>query len=225
LSPTYALIGDLAKACFATLDPYLDNIMPELIRQLTNNDPAFKSVRNNAIWAVGEISMRWTKERMGRYVEPIMRNLLPLMHPQSPSVENAVNTIGRLGINNPEITALFLPQFGRAWLYRAQGMQENDEKDSAFQGFCKTVGLYPQALNEVVSLRTTWGYVWFCLRVFFIRQYAYFLMPSDNGKILHLHSSSCLIMYDEYHANNLSVLSNFFFLIIGDCRISWTANG
>lgn len=128
--------------------------MPELIRHLTNDDPAFKSVRNNAIWAVGEISMRWKKERMECYVEPIIRSLVPLIYPQFQSVElqeNAVNTIGRLGIHNSEITALFLPQFCRAWLYRAGGMRENEEKDSAFQGFCKTVCLHPHALNEVVS--------------------------------------------------------------------------
>ncbi|KAI7892273.1 armadillo-type protein [Mucor mucedo] len=152
LQPTYALIGDLAKACFGALDPYLENIMPELIRQLENDDPAYKSVRNNAIWAIGEISIRWPKEKMEVYVEQILSSLIPLIHPQSQSIElqeNAVNTIGRLGINTPEIAAHFLPHFNRAWLYRSRVMRENDEKDSAFQGFCKIVRLYPHALNEV----------------------------------------------------------------------------
>jgi hypothetical protein len=196
LSPTYALIGDLAKACFATLDPYLDNIMPELIRQISNDDPAFKSVRNNAIWAVGEISIRWTKERMRSYVEPIMRELLPLIYPQSSYIdlqENTVNTIGRLGILNPDITALALPQFGHAWLYRARGVRENDEKDSAFQGFCKTVGLCPYALNEMVSSKTERN-AWVIYAVYIYRQYACFLTLSDNGKTLHLHSNLCLNM-------------------------------
>ncbi|KAL7309113.1 hypothetical protein PS15m_011232 [Mucor circinelloides] len=156
LSPTYALIGDIAKACFTTLPPYLENMMPELIRQLENDDPAFKSVRNNAIWAIGEISIRWERENMEKYVEPVLQALIPLIHPHSQTVdlqENAVNTIGRLGINNTEQVAHFLPQFCRAWLYRSKGMHENDEKDSAFQGFCKMVCLFPQALNEV-AIRT-----------------------------------------------------------------------
>ncbi|CEP10171.1 hypothetical protein [Parasitella parasitica] len=151
LSPTYALIGDIAKACFMTLRPYLENMMPELIRQLHNDDPAFKSARNNAIWAVGEVSIRWSREHMEKYIDPVLRALVPLIHPQSQTVdlqENAVNTLGRLGIHNAELVAHVLPQFHRAWLYRARGMRENDEKDSAFQGFCKMVCLFPQALNE-----------------------------------------------------------------------------
>ncbi|KAF1807660.1 armadillo-type protein [Mucor lusitanicus] len=152
LSPAYALIGDIAKACFMTLPPYLENMMPELVRQLENDDPAFKSVRKNAIWAVGEIAIRWQREHMEKYVEPVLQALIPLIHPQSQILdlqENAINTIGRLGIQSAEKVAHFLPQFCRAWLYRSRGMRESDEKDSAFQGFCKTVCLFPQALNEV----------------------------------------------------------------------------
>ncbi|GAA5796715.1 hypothetical protein HPULCUR_002090 [Helicostylum pulchrum] len=152
LQPTYALIGDLAKACFSTLDPYLENIMPELIRQLENDDPAFRSARNNAIWAVGEISMRWSKEKMDVHVQQILQSLIPLIHPQSLSVElqeNAITTIGRLGIHSAETAAYFLPQFNRAWLFRSRSMRENDEKDSAFVGFCNMVVLFPHALNEV----------------------------------------------------------------------------
>ncbi len=148
------MIGDLAKACFSALDPYLENMIPELIRQLENDDPAYKSVRNNAIWALGEVSIRWPREKMFVYVEPILRSLIPLIHPQSQSIElqeNAINTIGRLGINAPDIGAHFLPHFCKAWLYRSRGMRENEEKDSAFQGFCKMVRLFPHALNEVVS--------------------------------------------------------------------------
>lgn len=129
-------------------------MLPELLRQLENDDPAFKSVRKNAIWAVGEISIQWNRENMEKYVEPVLRALIPLIHPQSQTVdlqENAVNTIGRLGIHNAERVAHFLPQICRAWLYRARGMRETDEKDSAFQGFCKTVRIFPQALNEMVT--------------------------------------------------------------------------
>ncbi|KAK4517537.1 uncharacterized protein ATC70_000876 [Mucor velutinosus] len=174
LSPTYALIGDIAKACFVTLPPYLENMMPELIRQLESNDPASKSVRNNAIWAVGEISIRWHRENMEKYVEPVLQALIPLIHPQSQTVdlqENAVNTIGRLGIHNAEKVAQFLPQFCRAWLYRSRGMRESDEKDSAFQGFCRTVCLFPQALNEV-AIRTLFDII------------GQWQSPSDGLKVL-----------------------------------------
>ncbi|KAI8988345.1 armadillo-type protein [Mycotypha africana] len=81
LQPTYALIGDLAKACFHLLPPYLDKIMAELIRQIKENDDnaAFKSVRNNAIWAIGEISLRWTKEAMEPYLDPLLQQLIPIL--------------------------------------------------------------------------------------------------------------------------------------------------
>ena len=154
LQPTFALIGYLAKACFTTLEPYLDNMMPEIIRQLKNEDPAYKSVRNNATWALGEISIRWSKEKLAPYVNPILKLLVPLIHPHSLSLElqeNAVNTIGRLGIHVAEIAAHSLPKFSRMWLHRARFVRENEEKDTAFQGFCKMTRLYPHALNEAVN--------------------------------------------------------------------------
>lgn len=130
--------------------------MPELIRQMENDDMSYKSVRNNAIWAVGEIAIRWTPQEMEKYVEPILRCLVPLIHysHQSPYIielqENAANTIGRLGVNNPQIVAYFLPQFAGLWLFKAKSMSENEEKDSAFQGFCNALQYCPNALNEKV---------------------------------------------------------------------------
>ncbi|KAI9484057.1 MAG: armadillo-type protein [Benjaminiella poitrasii] len=152
LSPTYALIGDLAKACFTALGSILDNIMPELIRQIENNDTAFKSARNNAIWAVGEIAIRWDKKCMEKYIQPILKSLVSLINPPAQSMElheNSMNTIGRLGIHNPEAMMDFLFHFGFQWLFRSRNIPENDEKDSAFQGFCKIVRLYPHALNQM----------------------------------------------------------------------------
>ncbi|KAI7903492.1 armadillo-type protein [Cokeromyces recurvatus] len=152
LSPTFALIGDLAKACFTALIPILDNIMPELIRQIKNNDSTFKSARNNAIWAIGEIALRWDKKVMKDYVEPILKSIVPLMNPPLDLIElheNAMNTIGRLGVQNAEVMMGFLSQFGLQWLYRSRSIPENEEKDSAFQGFCKMIRLYPQVLNQM----------------------------------------------------------------------------
>ena len=52
---TYALIGDLAKACIDQLRPLLNECMPLLI---VNLDPSYISVCNNASWAIGEIVMK-----------------------------------------------------------------------------------------------------------------------------------------------------------------------
>jgi transportin-1 len=51
----YALIGDLAKSCIGVLRPALGEMMPLLISQL---NPEYVSVCNNAAWAVGEISIK-----------------------------------------------------------------------------------------------------------------------------------------------------------------------
>lgn len=174
-------------------------MMPELLRQLENDEPAFKSVRKNAIWAVGEISIRWNRENMEKYIESILRALIPLIHLQSQTAdlqENAVSTIGRLGIHNAERIAHLLPRFCRAWLYRARGMHENGEKDSAFQGFCKTVRIFPQALNEVVTYNNLFFFriiqVLCLFTVAYFRQFVPCLISLGSGNLHQINSNYCL---------------------------------
>ncbi|KAG1051021.1 hypothetical protein G6F43_006751 [Rhizopus delemar] len=149
LQPTYALIGYLAKACFGCLEPYLDKIMPELLGQLSNDDPEYMFVRNNAIWALGEIAMRWPK--IQRCAPTILPILVPLIYHADHLLENTINTIGRIGLAAPESLARCLPNIGQDWLYRSRKMRENDEKDTAFQGLCRAVQSYPEGLNEMVG--------------------------------------------------------------------------
>ena len=55
----YALIGDLAIACFPLLQPHMETVMQDLIVQLDPEPKVeFISACNNAAWAVGEISLR-----------------------------------------------------------------------------------------------------------------------------------------------------------------------
>lgn len=128
--------------------------MPELIRQMNNDDPAYKSARNNAIWALGEISLRWNPESMEPYIDTILHALIRLILTAAPSVsiyENAVITVGRLGIHFTQAVAKHLAHFSHAWLYRARQLRENEERDSAFRGFCKTSIANPQAHNDIVK--------------------------------------------------------------------------
>jgi len=52
---SFALLGDLTKACFQHVKPHIAEFMPILARNL---NPELISVCNNATWAIGEISIQ-----------------------------------------------------------------------------------------------------------------------------------------------------------------------
>ncbi|KAI8146257.1 armadillo-type protein [Fennellomyces sp. T-0311] len=149
LQATYALIGDLAMACFERLRGYLPPIIRELIEQITP-DPALVSVSNNAVWAVGEIAIRWGTD-MQPFIEPLLQRLFPLLvspETQDSLQENATITIGRLGYGCPDLVARHLPQFIQPWLQRSTLLRENDEKDTAFQGLCIIIKTNPRGISD-----------------------------------------------------------------------------
>ncbi|KAI8376232.1 armadillo-type protein [Radiomyces spectabilis] len=154
LQSTYALIGDLAIACFERLRSYLPAFLTELLQQV---GPNFQnvSVCNNAIWAAGEIAIRWLAD-MEPFVKPLLERLFPLLvAPEIPNSlrENAMITIGRLGLACPSIVAAHLPQFIKPWLAVSFTVRENGEKDSAFQGFCELIKANPEAgIQDIIVL-------------------------------------------------------------------------
>ncbi|ORY98161.1 armadillo-type protein [Syncephalastrum racemosum] len=153
LQATYALIGDLAIACFERLRSYLPTIIPELIEQISP-DLQTVSVSNNAIWAAGEIAIRWGGE-IQPYVEPLLQRLFPLLldgHPVADSLqENALITIGRLGMACPSLLATRLPSFIKVWLAKSANLRENEEKDSAFQGLCQVIKINPEGVADQLN--------------------------------------------------------------------------
>lgn len=52
---SFALLGDLTKACFQHVLPYIPEFLPILGMNL---NPELISVCNNATWAIGEISIK-----------------------------------------------------------------------------------------------------------------------------------------------------------------------
>ncbi|KAG0182044.1 hypothetical protein DFQ28_001171 [Apophysomyces sp. BC1034] len=153
LQSTYALIGDLSIACFDRLVDCLPVILPELIQQIAY-DFQSGSVCNNAVWAGGEIAIRWRGE-IETYVQPMMERLLPLLiNPEAPTTlqENVVIAIGRLGLACPAIVAPHLPQFVSQWLVKSTIIREHDEKDTAFRGLCEMIKTNPQAVSNDLSI-------------------------------------------------------------------------
>ncbi|KAL0080071.1 armadillo-type protein [Phycomyces blakesleeanus] len=152
LQSTYALIGDLAIACFDRIKDGLPLFMPELISQLSP-DIEYVSVYNNATWAAGEIAMRW--DGIDPFVEPLLERLIPLLSdPQAPDSlqENVIITIGRLGLARPKALSEQPTHFVRPWLRKSINLPENDEKDTAFQGICQLIKVSPQHLIDELPM-------------------------------------------------------------------------
>ncbi|KAJ7350745.1 armadillo-type protein [Mycena albidolilacea] len=156
----YALVGDMAMGCFVLLRPHMPGIMAELILQL---DPEpkydFISASNNAAWSVGEVALRYGRDdpEFKQWVQPLIERLIPiLLHPKAPRSlhENAAVSIGRIGLTHPDVVAPHLPEFAQAWCQALYEIRDNEEKDSAFRGFCTLVQANPPGIAKSL--------LWFC---------------------------------------------------------------
>ncbi|VDM41758.1 unnamed protein product [Toxocara canis] len=160
---SFALLGDLSKACYHHLQPYM--FMPILT---SNLNPDLISVCNNSIWAIGEVAMKMG-EGMRQYVPALLPSLIFVMNREKGPktlLENTVAslvalvrhaylaiTLGRLGINCSAEVAPYLPQFIRAWCLALRNIRDNEEKESAFRGLCIMININPAGvLGEFIFL-------------------------------------------------------------------------
>uniref|UniRef100_A0A672R6X0 Transportin-1 n=1 Tax=Sinocyclocheilus grahami TaxID=75366 RepID=A0A672R6X0_SINGR len=184
---SFALLGDLTKACFLHVKPCIAELMPVLGLNL---NPEFISVCNNATWAIGEIAMQMGME-MQPFVALVLNNLVEIINrPNTPKtlLENTGKlsvqsvalictiTIGRLGCVCPQEVAPMLPQFIRPWCTSLRNIRDNEEKDSAFRGICVMIGVNPGGVVQ--------DFIFFCDAV------ASWVNPNDDlrdmfYKILH----------------------------------------
>ncbi|KAK1877906.1 Transportin-2 [Dissostichus eleginoides] len=146
---SFALLGDLTKACFLHVKPCIAEFMPILGLNL---NPEFISVCNNATWAIGEIAMQMGAE-MQPYVGVVLPNLVEIINrPNTPKtlLENTAITIGRLGYVCPQEVAPQLQQFIRPWCTSLRNIRDNEEKDSAFRGICVMIGVNPAGVVQIL---------------------------------------------------------------------------
>jgi len=139
---SFALLGDLTKACYAHVHPCVPQFMPILALNL---NPEYISVCNNATWAAGEISVKLGAE-MSQYIGPILTPLTAIINRgNTPKtlLENTAITIGRMGLVCPQIVSPSLGQFVRPWCTSLRNIRDNDEKDSAFRGMCHMITVNP----------------------------------------------------------------------------------
>ena len=88
----------------------------------------------------------------GQWVNPLIARLIPiLLHPKAPRSlhENAAVSIGRIGLMHPGIVAPHLPEFAQSWCQALHEIRDNEEKDSAYRGFCTLVQTNPAGMAKV----------------------------------------------------------------------------
>lgn len=139
---SFALLGDLTKACFQHVNPCISDFLPILGQNL---NPEIISVCNNATWAIGEISVKLGRD-MKPYIPMVLTQLVTIINrPNTPKtlLENTAITIGRLGYVCPEEVAPMLQQFIRPWCSSLRNIRDNEEKDSAFRGICSMIRVNP----------------------------------------------------------------------------------
>ncbi|KAI8438818.1 hypothetical protein MSG28_011180 [Choristoneura fumiferana] len=115
---SFALLGDLTKACFQHVHPYIPEFLPILGMNL---NPELISVCNNATWAIGEISIKLGAET-SKYIPLVLNHLVDII--------NRPNTPKTLLENTGECSSL-------------RNIRDNDEKDSAFRGICQMIQVNP----------------------------------------------------------------------------------
>lgn len=144
---SFALLGDLTKACFNHVRLCVVDFLPVLGRNL---NPEFISVCNNATWAIGELSLQ-LGSGMKAYLPLVLHQLIEnINRPGTPKtlLENTAITIGRLGLVCPEDVAPFLQTFIYQWCSTLRNIRDNEEKDSAFRGVCAMIGLNPSGVLQ-----------------------------------------------------------------------------
>ncbi|KAL2858112.1 armadillo-type protein [Aspergillus pseudodeflectus] len=153
---SYALLGDCAINIFPQLEPFVNNIMPILIKQLDldqirdDDRHTTFSVLNNACWSAGEIAVN-EKAALSPYAEKLYQGLLAIINNEEiiDSVnENAAMALGRLGICCSEQLAPRLGEYAGLFLKSMNGIDFTREKASAFLGFNHVVMQNPAAMES-----------------------------------------------------------------------------
>ncbi|CAH1394472.1 unnamed protein product [Nezara viridula] len=145
---SFALLGDLTKACFQHVHPCISDFLPILGQNL---NPELISVCNNATWAIGEISIKLEGEEMRPYIPLVLNQLMVIINKTNAPktlLENTAITIGRLGYVCPHEVAPMLQQFVRQWCTSLRNIRDNEEKDSAFRGMCQMIAVNPGGIVQ-----------------------------------------------------------------------------
>ncbi len=147
----YALLGDLCiYGVHNFILPVLHDVMVCIGSEIANHTYDSIPSCNNAIWALGELSLRIDGSTMSPYLANFLRVLVQMClktDMDATVLENTAITIGRLGNNNAQAMGQHLPQVLFPWSSYMLHSEENEEKQTAFQGMCNVIVTNPSALN------------------------------------------------------------------------------
>lgn len=142
---SFALLGDLTKACFHLVRPHIPQIMAPLAQNLRYEHV---SVCNNATWAVGEIALQMRAD-LRPYIPIMFGQLLAnINYPEIPRtlLDNTAISIGRISYACPDDIAPMLKDFIKPWCQSVRIIRDNDAKDSAFRGICELIKKNPNGI-------------------------------------------------------------------------------
>uniref|UniRef100_A0A5S6Q7W0 Transportin-1 n=1 Tax=Trichuris muris TaxID=70415 RepID=A0A5S6Q7W0_TRIMR len=147
---SFALLGDLAKACWPLIKPHSDFFLLAISH---NINPELVSVCNNAVWALGEMTVHLGTD-LKPYIKAFVGPLLQIMGTADMSktlIENAAIAVGRFGLQNSDEVAPYVSDLLRHWCITMRNIRDNEEKESSFRGLCNVIMANPTAaLNDLV---------------------------------------------------------------------------
>ena len=142
----YAFLGDISISTFGLLKPQIDQIIPEVIKEINPQVQASRSSGiNNAIWAIGEIALRH-QSGMEPFIHQLLLRLVPLLSNKQISrsiPENAAIALGRLGLVCPNTIAQEVGNFIQPWCSNLRSIRDNMEKETAFRGLIRVCTINP----------------------------------------------------------------------------------
>lgn len=166
----FALVGTCASKCISSFTQLLPDLLPLCTTALGETSA---SVRNNASWAIGEISVRVGPDFLGPHVDNLVQALggaltrpaKPWEHAEFSLKQNLGITLGRLGLMCGDRMGKHLPSFLRAWCVALRSARNDPEKVKAFHGLCNAIranaeaGLpcFPELASALVSFSPPWG--------------------------------------------------------------------
>ncbi|KAG7695795.1 hypothetical protein KL930_003463 [Ogataea haglerorum] len=184
----YALLGDFAIFLMEPLVvPHLHQVMVCIGNEVTNRTFRSSAACNNAVWALGEMCLRLSADIFKQYIANFMNVLIPLLlstDVEQTILDNTSITIGRMGVHNAADMGPYVPQVLVTWCSFMKYLEENDEKETSFEGMCNIITANPTCLNpHDVSGRMAMKHFIDCI--------AYYEAPSNRlGSKLH-HLLTC----------------------------------
>ena len=144
---SFALVGDLCKNAIDYVRPALGDLIGVL---LSNVNPTYPGVCNNATWALGDIAVQIGPE-MKPFINPALERFLGVyQHPNAQPILLAHTSVslGKLCLACPNETAASLNKFLGIWSVQILRSRNDKERAMAFQGLCRVVKMNPEGALE-----------------------------------------------------------------------------